>query len=94
MPKAAAAAENSMDLRSPSLFTTRAAGMSAITVPIITNPAIIAAWGIEAPSASALAGIIGTSAYSPVENRAEGMKTGAISDEIWYLSRPLAIAQA
>ena len=79
IPAIADSADHIMALRSPITFTTRAAGMSAKSVPSITKPAIKPAVGKSAPKRSALAGIMGISAYSPIEKRAEGTKTELVS---------------
>jgi hypothetical protein len=79
IPAIAESADHIMALRSPTAFTNLAAGTSAKSVPSITKPAISPAVGKSAPKRSALAGIIGISAYSPIEKRAEGTKTDVVS---------------
>jgi hypothetical protein len=58
------------------MFISRAAGISATRVPIITSPRIIPAVGSDAPMASALAGIIGSKPPSAIPNSSEGANTG------------------
>jgi len=59
-----------------------AAGISATNVPTMTSPVMIPAVGRLAPSAWALAGMIGRRLPSPMPNSSEGVKTGKFKLDI------------
>jgi hypothetical protein len=58
------------------MFMSLAAGISATSVPTITNPVMMPAVGRLAPRACALAGIIGSRLPSAIPNNSEGVNTG------------------